>query len=353
MQRATEQTAEVRAAADSRYPPSDYSRALEAAREGLHRAVEERQRTQGPMSVLHDISRALESRQSAQAAGEARALDQLTAALFRSQAQLRQTMRDAGTSVLVSQIDALTRAAGSDRVAQLSSSREWQQVIGAIRSAAGNATGQRLAREIEATHPGVDPVGAAAAVLDAVVEEAVRDIGGLERAEADQIVTLGLDAIASVEPDLFAAAAASDQGLSTLLLRIIDEFSLRRVQLTPTVLAILVALITWLCPSPYTLLHDRASDREITELKEAVGRLESRPEVQEAPDRLTYQTVKLARLRERPSGKAPISATLDANRQVVQRERSGRWLHVDLVDPREGEPPTGWVYDQNLVLLPR
>jgi hypothetical protein len=171
-------------------------------------------------------------------------------------------------------------------------------VIGTIRSAAGNTTGKRLAREIAATHPGLNPVGAAAVVLEAVVEEAVKEVGGLERAEADQVVTLGLDAIACMEPEIFAAAAASDQGLFTLLLRIVDELSLRRVPLTPEVLGILLTLVMWLCPNPYTLLYDRATDREITELKEAVGRVERRPEAEAAPDRLTYQTVKLARLRE-------------------------------------------------------
>ena len=99
---------------------------------------------------------------------------------------------------------------------------------------------------------------------------------GLDRNEADQIVTLDFDAMASVEPEELTAAGASDQGLFALLQRIAYELSLRNVRLNPQVLELLLTMIFWFFPSPYTLALDRASDREMAELKGDVGRVESR-----------------------------------------------------------------------------
>jgi hypothetical protein len=344
---ATEGIARVTAAAERSPRSQEHLAGVDAALQQFRDAAARHNALLGPAAALEDVKRGVELWRSTEAVKQARGLDSLTAAFFRSQEQVRQTTRAAGMDLLADQLAALARGASRSTGTPLVPSPQWQQVIDAIRAAQRAEPAERLAQELAAAHPGRTQAEATAALLETVVEQTAEE-SGLDQDEADRIVGFGLDAMATMDTGVLAAAETGSQGVLGLLQRLVEELALKGVPLSPGALQVILALLFWLIPNPYTIVHDRRNDRVQAERHDSL--IKTIP--QRASEPLQYRATKRAIIRELPGQKARVLTRLEPGRLVMQREREGRWLHVDVVDPRSDEPGTGWVFEGNLCLLP-
>jgi hypothetical protein len=174
--------------------------------------------------------------------------------------------------------------------------------------------------------------------------------------------------IREVASEDLATARESDEGLLALVARLWGEVAERLPQkarvrkMSFGIFLAVLALVESTAFDLYGVIKDRREATEqATERAENIKREDQRDralkqlgsELQRAPSGPRWRTNAVVVLRADPDSSAPTLGRLPSGIELVERQRLGRWIAADVVNPSPGIPSTGWVYQRNLTLVPQ
>lgn len=361
------QLAAVTAAQHAEVVRANVDRSWQDAVQQLRRAAEQRQQLLGPLAVTEDLRRGMELVRSIRTQQEVleRQLSGPAADFFRFQEELRRTMQAVDPSRLTAELGAFRSAESA--MTPFAPTTAWQQVVDVVRSAQREGVGAKAAKEIASSRPNVTEADAGAMLLDTTIAYATTETGAggvaLSAEEADRVVSIGLETLSSLTPEQVGATERDDKWFMGLIRWAYDEVARRAPNLVikPGTIELLVMIIMWQAPSFYAV-YTAAQDAHEHEMQheqvmEAIDATQT--ELQRGTQRLTeqmaqlvirYQVKRPCWLREYGEKNSRRLRRVEAGLVVVQRERSGRWVHVEIQDPKAG-PATGWIWDGNLQVL--
>jgi ribose 1,5-bisphosphokinase PhnN len=258
----------------------------------------------------------------------------------------------------------------SGMVVPVTPSQSWKDLLLAVREVAPRSSAASLATELQSRHPGTSSEEVQAALLQEVADQAVATSAEagpepLAAADAEQIALATAEAVTAVDQHVLEQAAASEEWLFGLLKWVVSEIEERLpgFELTSNSLQVILVIFAWLVPSPYTVYHDIVEDRDAAkrheELVAAIGESGRKTDdvvaaikQEHVSHTLRYRVARRAAIRDGPAGSAKMVERLMPGAIVIQRERQGRWLHVQADRPEGTGQFTGWLYAANVELLP-
>lgn len=166
----------------------------------------------------------------------------------------------------------------------------------------------------------------------------------------DAITIATLEALAAVPADIRVVASASKEQLFGLSAAVTHDVT-ARTGLAIGGLALIVQLIAWLVPDPLSLSDSRDREQQLLNVQNEHIALQQEMlkeiRIDNAIRQLYYRVEEETVLRESPVSSSQSLQILTKGMIVLQRERLGRWIHVELTSQA---PQTGWVFDGALKL---